>query len=69
VLLSDIEDMKVSVRSSQNRAKEVKARAEEELTRAELIRLGADRDLVQGIKTIDDSSKKLASSDQWFATL
>jgi hypothetical protein len=46
VLLTDIEDMKVSVRSSHNRAKEVKARAEEELACAELIRLGADRDLV-----------------------
>jgi hypothetical protein len=62
VLLTDIEDMKISVWSSHNRAKEVKARAE-------LIRLGADRDLVQGMKTIDDLSKKLASSDQRFATL
>jgi predicted RNase H-like nuclease (RuvC/YqgF family) len=62
VLLTDIEDMKVSVRSSQNRAKEVKAHAE-------LIRLGADRDLMQGMKTIDDLSKKLASSDQRFDTL
>jgi hypothetical protein len=40
VLLTNIEDMKVSVRSSQNRAEEVKACAEEELARAELIRLG-----------------------------
>jgi hypothetical protein len=69
VLLTDIEDMKVSVWFSQNRAEEVKARAEEELARAELIRLGADRDLVQGLKTIDNLSKKLASSDQRFATL
>jgi hypothetical protein len=38
--------MKVSVRSSQNRAEEVKARAKEELAHAELIRLGADRDLM-----------------------
>jgi hypothetical protein len=36
VLLTDIKDMKTSVRSSQNRAKEVKAHAEEELARAEL---------------------------------
>jgi hypothetical protein len=69
VLLTDIEDMEISVWSSHNRAEEVKARAEEELARAELIRLGADQDLVQGMKTIDDLSKKLASSDQWFATL
>jgi hypothetical protein len=49
VLLTDIEDMKISVWSSHNRAEEVKARAEEELSRAELIRLGADRDLVRGM--------------------
>jgi hypothetical protein len=61
--------MKTSVRSSQNRAEEVKAHAEEELARAELIRLGADWDLVQGMKTIDDLSKKLTLSDQRFATL
>jgi hypothetical protein len=42
VLLTDIEDMKISVRSSHNRAKEVKAHAEEEPTHAKLIRLGAD---------------------------
>jgi hypothetical protein len=42
VLLTDIEDMKISVRSGHNRAEEVKARAEEELARAELIRLGAN---------------------------
>jgi hypothetical protein len=69
VLLTDIEDMKILVWSSHNRAEEVKARAEEELAHAELIRLGADRDLVQGMKTIDDLSKKLTSSDQPFATL
>jgi hypothetical protein len=34
-----------------------------------LIRLGADRDLVQGMKTVEDLSKKLATSDQRFATL
>jgi hypothetical protein len=69
VLLTDIKDMKISVWSSHNRAEEVKAHAEEELARAELIRLGANRDLVQGMKTIDDLSKKLATSDQQFATL
>jgi hypothetical protein len=69
VLLTDIEDIKISVRSSHNRAKDVKTRAEEKLARAKLIRFGADQDLVQGMKTIDDLSKKLASSDQRFATL
>jgi hypothetical protein len=61
--------MKILVRSNHNRAKEVKARAEEELARVQLIRLGVDRDLVHGIKTIDDLSKKLVVSNQWFATL
>jgi hypothetical protein len=46
VLLIDIEDMKISIRCSHNRAEEVKARAEEELAHAKLIRLGADWDLV-----------------------
>jgi hypothetical protein len=69
MLLNDVEDMKISVRSNDNRAKEVKARAEEELACAQLIRLGADRDLVQGMKTITDLFKMLAVSDQWFATL
>jgi hypothetical protein len=68
-LLTDIEDMKISVQSSHNRAEEVKARVKGELTRAQLIRLGADRDLVQGMKTIEDLSKKLATSDQRFMTL
>jgi hypothetical protein len=34
-----------------------------------LIRLGADRDLMQGMKTIEVLSKKLATSDQQFAML
>jgi hypothetical protein len=68
-LLADIEDMKILVQSSHNRAKEVKARAKEELTRSQSIRLGADRDLVQGMKTIEDLSKRLVTSDQWFVTL
>jgi hypothetical protein len=40
--LNDVEDMKISVQSNHNRAEEVKARAKEELARAQLIRLGAD---------------------------
>jgi hypothetical protein len=67
--LDNVEEMKISVHSNHNRAKEVKARAKEEITCAQLIRLGVDRDLVQGMKTIEDLSKKLAVSDQWFATL
>jgi hypothetical protein len=61
--------MKISVWSNHNRAEEVKARVEEDLARAQLIRFGADWDLVQGMKTIEDLSKKLATSNQRFATL
>jgi hypothetical protein len=68
-LLTNIEDMKISVQSSHNRAEEVKARAKKELARAQLISLGVDQDLVQGMKTIENLSKKLATSDQWFVTL
>jgi hypothetical protein len=46
--LTDVEDMKISVQSNHNRAEEVKAHAEEELAHAQLIRLGADRDLCAG---------------------
>jgi hypothetical protein len=67
--LTDIEDMNISVQYNHNRAEEVKAHAEEELAHAQLIRLGADRDLVLGMKTIEDLSKKLATSDQRFVTL
>jgi hypothetical protein len=67
--LENVEEMKISIRSNHNRTEEVKTRAEEELARAQLIRLGAKWDLVQGMKTIDDLSKKLAVSDQRFATL
>jgi hypothetical protein len=42
---------------------DVKACAEEELACAQLITLGADWDLVQGMRTIEDLSKKLATSD------
>jgi hypothetical protein len=64
MLLTNIEDIKISVQSNHNRVEEVKVVAEEELTRAQLIRLSADRDLVQGMKTIKDLSKKLATSNQ-----
>ena len=46
-LSEGIEEMKITVRNSHNRAEEVITCAEEELTLAKLIRRGADRDLVQ----------------------
>jgi hypothetical protein len=67
--LDNVEEMKVSILHNHNSAKEVTAQAEEDLALARLIRRGADRDLLQGMKTINDLSKKLAVYDQWFATL
>ena len=47
-------------RTSHNKAEEVIAQAEEELVLARLIRRGADKDLVQAQKTIEDLTGKLA---------
>ena len=60
--------MKIIVRNSHNRAEEVITRAEEELALAKLIRRGADRDLVQVQKTIEDLTGKLATAtENWNA--
>ena len=56
--------MKTAVRNSHNRAEEVTTRAEEDLALAKLIRRGADRDLVQAQKTIEDLSGKLATATE-----
>jgi hypothetical protein len=61
--------MKILVHNNHNRDEVVITHAEEELALAKLIRRGADRDHVQGMKTIEDLSQKLAISNQWFATL
>ena len=60
--------MKTLVCTNHNRAEEVITRAEEELALAKLIRRGADRDLVQAQKTIEDLSGKLATAtENWKA--
>ena len=60
--------MKTAARNSHNRAKEVITQTEEELALAKLIRRGADRDLVQAQKTIQDLSSKLATAtENWNA--
>ena len=63
-LSESIDEMKTLVRSSHNKAEEVITRAEEELALAKLIRRGADRDLVQAQKTIEDLSGKLATATE-----
>ena len=58
--------MKTAVHNSHNRAEEVITCAEEELTLAKLIRRGADRDLMQAQKTIQDLTGRLATAtDNW----
>jgi len=61
--------MKTTARNSHNRAEEVISYAEEELTLAKLIRRGANRDLVQAQKTIQDLSGKLATATENWNTL
>ena len=54
--------MKTLSRTSHSKAEEVIAQAEEELALARLIRRGADRDLVQAQKTVEDLTGKLATA-------
>jgi transcriptional regulator NrdR family protein len=61
--------MKILVCNNHNRAEEVITHVEEDLSLAKLIRRGADKDLVQVQKTIEDLSQKLVVSFQRFATL
>ena len=56
--------MKTLVRTSHNKAEEVITRAEKELMLAKLIMCGADRDLVQAQKTIEDLASKLATATE-----
>jgi hypothetical protein len=61
--------MKMTFQVEFNRSDEVTMHAEEELALAKLIRHGADRDLMQAKKTIENLYGKLAVSDQRFSTL
>ena len=56
--------MKTLIRNSHNKAEEVITRAEEELALAKLIRRGADRDLVQVQKTVEDLNGNLATATE-----
>jgi hypothetical protein len=67
--LGVVGEMKILVCNNHNRVEEVITRAEEDLALAKLIWRGADRDLVQVQKTVEDLSQKLAISNQRFATL
>jgi hypothetical protein len=62
--LENIEEMKILVHNNHNRVEEVITCAKEELELAKLIRRGADRDLMQVQKTIEDLSGKLAMASE-----
>ena len=67
-LSEGIEEMKTLVRTNHNKAEEVITHAEEELMLDKLIRCGADRDLVQVQKTVEDLTGKLATAtENWNA--
>ena len=67
-LSEGIEEIKILVHNSHNRAEEVITHAEEELALAKLIRCGADRDLVEVQKTVEDLTGKLAMvTENWKA--
>jgi hypothetical protein len=58
----------ILVCNNHNRAEKVITRAEKELALSKLIRHGADRDLVQVQKTVEDLSGKLpTATENWNA--
>ena len=63
-LSEGVEEMKTLVHTSHNKAEEVITHAEEELVLAKLIRHGANRDLVQAQKTIEDLSSRLTMATE-----
>ena len=63
-LSEGIEEIKILVHNSHNRAEEVITRAKEELALAKLIRHGADRDLVQVQKAVEVLTVKLATATE-----
>ena len=67
-LSEGIEEMNTLIRTNHNKAEEIITRAKEELALAKLIRRGADRDLMQAQKTIQDLIGRLATTtDNWNA--
>ena len=62
--MEGIEEIKTLVCTSHNKAEEVITQAKEELALAKLIRRGADRDLVQAQKTVEDLTGKLAMATE-----
>ena len=61
-LSEGIEEMKTLIHTNHNKAEEVITRAEEKLMLAKLIRRGANRDLMQAQKTVQDLTDRLATA-------
>ena len=59
----------MTVRSEHNRVEDVIERVEGELASAKLIRHGADRDLMQAKKSIEDLTAKLSMAEKNWASL
>ena len=58
-LEGEVKDLNEALRTQHNQAKEVTELASEELTRAKLIKRGADHDLMQALKSMTDMKAQL----------
>jgi hypothetical protein len=54
-----VKELNESLKTTHNQAEEVTDRASEELARAKLIKHGADRDLMQALKSVKDLKTQL----------
>ena len=53
-LEGEVKELNEALRTKHNQTKDVTERASEELARAKLIKRGADRDLMQALKSVTD---------------
>ena len=53
-LKSEVKELNETLRTHHNQSEEVTEQVSEELTRAKLIKWGADRDLMQALKSVND---------------
>ena len=54
-----MKELNEALRTQHNQSKEVTERASKELARAKLIKRGADRDLMQALKSVNDMKAQL----------
>ena len=58
-LEGEVKELNEALRTQHNQSKEVTERASKELARAKLIKRGADRDLMQALKSVNDMKAQL----------